>query len=186
MDIQSLLGILFAAGTLQLAVATATPIALGAYAGLFSERSGVVNIGIEGMMLTAAMAAAFASAYTGTVFWGIIAALLAGGLMAALHAVLSIRFKMNQIISGTVINFLAWGIDRPLVPGLPGSAQLARLGGYSAEDRYPTAFQATLRRPDSLPTGTYRPGDVGPDSDHPLRYLLYTLGIANEVDWRTS
>jgi general nucleoside transport system permease protein len=127
MDIQSLLGILFAAGTLQLAVATATPIALGAYAGLFSERSGVVNIGIEGMMLTAAMAAAFASAYTGTVFWGIIAALLAGGLMAALHAVLSIRFKMNQIISGTVINFLAWGLTGHLYqvylvpPNWPGS-----------------------------------------------------------------
>lgn len=127
MDIQSLLGILFAAGTLQLAVATATPIALGAYAGLFSERSGVVNIGIEGMMLTAAMAAAFASAYTGTLFWGLVAALISGALMAGLHAVLSIRFKMNQIISGTVINFLAWGLTGHLYqvylvpPNWPGS-----------------------------------------------------------------
>ena len=110
MELDTLIGVLFAAGTLQLAVATATPIALGAYAGLFSERSGVVNIGIEGMMLTAAMSAAFASADTGTIFWGVIAALLSGALMAALHAVLSIRFKMNQIISGTVINFMAWGL----------------------------------------------------------------------------
>jgi simple sugar transport system permease protein len=127
---QDLIGLLFAAGTLQLAVATATPIALGAYAGLFSERSGVVNIGIEGMMLTAAMAASFASAYTGSLYWGILAALISGALMAALHAVLSIRFKMNQIISGFVINFLAWGITGHLYqvylvpPNWPGSAGL--------------------------------------------------------------
>jgi simple sugar transport system permease protein len=127
MDIGNLIGVLFAAGTLQLAVATATPIALGAYAGLFSERSGVVNIGIEGMMLTAAMSAAFASAYTGSVYWGVVAALISGGLMAALHAVLSIRFKMDQIISGTVINFMAWGLTGHLYqvylvpPNWPGS-----------------------------------------------------------------
>jgi simple sugar transport system permease protein len=127
MELGDLIIVLFGAGTLQLAVATATPIALGAYAGLFSERSGVVNIGIEGMMLTAAMSAAFASAYTGTIYWGVIAALLSGALMAALHAVLSIRFKMNQIISGTVINFLAWGLTGHLYqvylvpPNWPGS-----------------------------------------------------------------
>lgn len=58
------------AGLLQLTVATATPIALGAYAGLFSERAGVVNIAIEGMMLMAAMVGAFVSGYTGSLFWG--------------------------------------------------------------------------------------------------------------------
>ncbi|MFN2190469.1 MAG: ABC transporter permease [Candidatus Promineifilaceae bacterium] len=126
-DLGSILAVVFAAGTLNLAVATATPIALGAFAGLFSERSGVVNIAIEGMMLTAAMSAAFASAYTGSLYWGLIAALLSGALMAALHAVLSIRFKMNQIISGTVINFLAWGLTGHLYqtylvpPHWPGS-----------------------------------------------------------------
>ena len=88
--------LLFAAGTLQLAIAAATPIALGAFGGLFSERSGVVNIAIEGMMLTAAMSASFVSAYTGSLYWGILAALLSGALMAGLHAVLSIRFSMNQ------------------------------------------------------------------------------------------
>jgi simple sugar transport system permease protein len=121
------LQVLFAAGTLQLAVATATPIALGAFGGLFSERSGVVNIAIEGMMLTAAMSASFASAYTGSLYWGILAALISGALMAALHAVLSIRFQMNQIISGTVINFLAAGLTGHLYqtylvpPHWPGS-----------------------------------------------------------------
>ncbi len=121
------LSIIFAAGTFQLAVATATPIALGSFVGLFSERSGVVNIAIEGMMLTAAMSASFASAYTGSLYWGILAALLSGALMAALHAVLSIRFSMNQIISGTVINFLAAGLTGHLYqtylvpPHWPGS-----------------------------------------------------------------
>ncbi len=72
------IALLFAAGTLQLAVATATPIALGAFGGLFSERSGVVNIAIEGMMLTSAMSASFVSAYTGSLYLGILAALISG------------------------------------------------------------------------------------------------------------
>lgn len=78
-------------------------------------------------MLTAAMSASFASAYTGSLYWGILAALLSGALMAALHAVLSIRFSMNQIISGTVINFLAAGLTGHLYqtylvpPHWPGS-----------------------------------------------------------------
>ncbi len=120
--------LLFAAGTLQLAVATATPIALGAFGGLFSERSGVVNIAIEGMMLTSAMTASFVSAYTGSLYLGILSALISGALMAAFHAVLSIRFKMNQIISGTVINFLALGLTGHLYqsylvpPQWPGTA----------------------------------------------------------------
>ncbi|MEZ4511103.1 MAG: ABC transporter permease [Chloroflexota bacterium] len=116
------------AGLLQLTVATATPIALGAYAGLFSERAGVVNIAIEGMMLMAAMVGAFVSGYTGSLFWGVIGGLLSGGLMAALHAVVSIRFKTDQIISGTVINFMAAGLTGHIYqiylvpPRWPGSA----------------------------------------------------------------
>ncbi|MFQ5420517.1 MAG: ABC transporter permease [Anaerolineae bacterium] len=116
------------AGILQLSLATATPIALGAYAGLFSERSGVVNIAIEGMMLMAAMMGSFVSGYTGSLFWGIVAGLASGGLMAALHAVVSIRFKTDQIISGTVINILAAGLTGHIYqvflvpPRWPGSA----------------------------------------------------------------
>lgn len=116
------------AGILQLALATATPIALGSYAGLFSERSGVVNIAIEGMMLTAAMMGSFVSGYTGSLFWGVIAGIGSGGLMAALHAVVSIRFKTDQIISGTVINILAAGFTGHIYqiflvpPRWPGSA----------------------------------------------------------------
>jgi len=116
------------ASTLNLALATATPIALGAYGGLFSERAGVVNIAIEGMMLTSAMMASLVSGYTGSLFLGILAGMGSSGLMAALHAVVSIKFKTDQIISGTVINILAAGLTGHmyqvfLVPPLwPGSA----------------------------------------------------------------
>jgi general nucleoside transport system permease protein len=128
MDFITILGIVFSAGTLNLALATATPIALGSFGGLFSERAGVVNIAIEGMMLMSAMTASFASAYTGSLFIGVVAGLLTGALMAAIHAVVSIRFRTDQIISGTVINFLAAGFTGHIYqvylvpPRWPGSA----------------------------------------------------------------
>lgn len=98
-------------------VRLATPIVIGAMAGIWCERSGVVNIAIEGMMLTGACFGFLA--YTlvagnvdgqGGLYIGIGVAILGGGLMALLHAVLSITFKTDQIISGTVINILALGL----------------------------------------------------------------------------
>lgn len=92
-----------------------TPIALGAMAGLWCERSGVVNIGIEGMMLGAAGVGFTVYAVLGDAqepFWlwiGILAAVLTGGLIAALHALVSVSFRVDQIISGVVINLLALG-----------------------------------------------------------------------------
>ncbi len=92
-----------------------TPIALGALAGLWSERSGVVNIGIEGMMLAAAGGGFVTYAVLGDGsggFWlyaSVVVAVVVGGLMAALHAVLCVTFRTDQIISGVVINLLALG-----------------------------------------------------------------------------
>ena len=92
-----------------------TPIALGALAGLWCERSGVVNIGIEGMMLAAAGGGFVTYAVLGGAaggFWlwaSVLVAVLVGGLMALLHAVLCITFRTDQIISGVVINLLALG-----------------------------------------------------------------------------
>ena len=88
----------------------ATPIALGALAGILCERAGVVNIGIEGMMLVGAGIGFTASLYLQNSTAGLVVAILAGMAMAALHAVLSISFQVDQIISGTVINILAVGI----------------------------------------------------------------------------
>ncbi|HEV7809249.1 MAG TPA: ABC transporter permease, partial [Candidatus Limnocylindrales bacterium] len=109
------------AQTLQLA----TPIALGALCGVMNERSGVVNIGIEGMMLTAAFvgfmaamlvdqampgAAAGFFGFTPALVVGVLAAIAAGMLVSLLHAWLSISVRADQIISGTVINITALGL----------------------------------------------------------------------------
>ncbi|MBA2450097.1 MAG: ABC transporter permease [Chloroflexi bacterium] len=95
---------------LAVAVTKATPLTLGALSGVFSERSGVVNIAIEGIMLSAAFFGFIAAAQTGSLAVGLAAALVTGALMALLHAVLSVRFRVDQIISGTVINILAVGL----------------------------------------------------------------------------
>jgi general nucleoside transport system permease protein len=100
----SLIGILSA--TLQLA----TPILLGALSGVLCERSAVINIAIEGMMLGSAFAAVFFANVTGNIMVGLFAGLAVGALLAAWHAVMSIQFKMDQIISGTVINIFATGL----------------------------------------------------------------------------
>jgi general nucleoside transport system permease protein len=94
----------------------ATPIALGALAGLWCERSGVVNIGIEGMMLAAAGGGFVAYAVLGGaqggpwLYGSVVLAVAIGGLMAALHAVLCVTFRTDQIISGVVLNLLALGL----------------------------------------------------------------------------
>ena len=96
-------------GILETAVQRATPIALAALSGLLCERSGIVNIAIEGMMLAAACCAAVAGSVAGSLWIGLLASILISGLLGALLAVLSIRYKVNQVISGTAINILAIG-----------------------------------------------------------------------------
>ncbi|MBC8161176.1 MAG: ABC transporter permease [Roseiflexaceae bacterium] len=90
-------------------VRLATPIALGAMAGILCERSGIVNIAIEGLMLTGACVGFIIALLAGNPWVGILGAMAAGGAIVMLHALLSIRFKTDQIISGTVINILAVG-----------------------------------------------------------------------------
>lgn len=97
-------------GILTASLALATPILLGALSGILCERAGVVNIAIEGMMLTAAFTSVIVANATGSIWLGLVAALLSGAVLAAWHAVLSIHFKVNQIISGTVINIFATGL----------------------------------------------------------------------------
>ncbi|NLE75122.1 MAG: ABC transporter permease [Chloroflexi bacterium] len=97
-------------GMIKDSVRLATPIVLGALAGVMCERCGVINIAIEGMMLTAACLGYTVSLFTQSVWLGLAFAVISGGLMAGLHAVLSIRFRVDQIVSGTAINILAVGI----------------------------------------------------------------------------
>jgi simple sugar transport system permease protein len=98
------------AGLLSTTLSKAVPLTLGALAGILCERSGVTNIAIEGMMLMSAMTSTLVASLTNSLWIGLLAAILTGALMALLHAVLSIRYKTNQIISGTVINILATGL----------------------------------------------------------------------------
>jgi ABC-type uncharacterized transport system permease subunit len=97
-------------GMLVSSLVRATPIALAALSGIYSERSGVVNIGIEGMMLFGAFTSVVFASITKNMFVGVMAGILAGMLLGALHGVLSIKYKVNQIISGTGIIILSLGV----------------------------------------------------------------------------
>src|SRR6266566_3404957 len=128
--------------TWQTALQFGALLLLPALGGVISERSGVVNIAMEGMMLTGAFAAVMITLLfhnlgvndTLCVILGVLAAILAGGAMALIHAVVSINFKANQIVSGVAINIFALGLTSYLVyvltpagqgvPSLPASLLL--------------------------------------------------------------
>jgi simple sugar transport system permease protein len=97
-------------GLLNSTLSKAVPITLGALSGVLCERAGVVNIAIEGMMLMSAMIAALVGSLAHSVWVGLLSGIAVGALMALIHGVLSIKYKTNQIISGTVINILATGL----------------------------------------------------------------------------
>ncbi len=97
-------------GMLTSAVLLAVPITMGAFSGILSERAGVINIAIEGMMLMASMVGAVIGSITNSAWIGLLAAVLSGLLLSLIHGVLSIKYKINQIISGTVINIFSAGL----------------------------------------------------------------------------
>ncbi|QGU96040.1 ABC transporter permease [Clostridium bovifaecis] len=93
----------------------AAPLIFAALGGVFSEKSGVVNIGLEGMMIMGAFFAVLGSYKTGSPVLGIILAIVAGGAIAAIHAFLSINLRADQIISGTAINLFATALASFLI-----------------------------------------------------------------------
>ena len=99
----------------------ATPLVFAALGGIFSERVGVVNIALEGMMLTGAFTGVLASYYTSNAWLGVLAAVMAGGLLGLVQAILTVKFAGNQIVAGTGINILAVGITAYLSQVIWGS-----------------------------------------------------------------
>ncbi|MGB3553681.1 MAG: ABC transporter permease [Jannaschia sp.] len=95
---------------LDSALRLATPLLLACLAGLFSERAGIFDIGLEGKMLASAFLSAAVAAWTGDVWLGLLAGIGASLALAAIHGVASITFRGNQLISGVAINFLAAGL----------------------------------------------------------------------------
>ena len=96
-------------GLFAAAIRLATPIIYAGLGGMFSERVGIVNIGLEGTMLTSAFAGVVASHYTGNPWIGVLVSVLTGGLVSLILAVLTIKYAGDQIVSGTGINILALG-----------------------------------------------------------------------------
>ena len=104
---------LTSSSTLSAALLLAVPIGLAALGGLWSERAGVVNIGLEGMMILGTWGAAWGS-YYGGVWSGLLAALAFGALGGLLHAVATVTFNVNHIVSGVAINLLGLGVTKYL------------------------------------------------------------------------
>ena len=106
------------------AIRLATPIALAAVGASICERSGIVNIAMEGLMLVGAFGGVIGALLTGSLWIGLAAALLASSLFASLHAFASINLRSDQVVSGTAINILAIGVTGFLVEmifGRPGN-----------------------------------------------------------------
>lgn len=96
-------------GMLGSSLVRATPIALAALCGVMCERSGVVNIGIEGMMLMSAQSAVIVASVTRNLYLGLAAAILTGAIISAIHAAMAVTFKVDQTVSGTAIIIFATG-----------------------------------------------------------------------------
>jgi simple sugar transport system permease protein len=99
-------------------VAAGTVLLFAAVGEIFSERAGVLNLGVEGMMLMGAVAGFSTSVATGNAWLGLVVAMVVGGLVALLHAVVTITLRADQVVSGLALTFLGTGLARVLGEGL--------------------------------------------------------------------
>jgi ABC-type uncharacterized transport system permease subunit len=114
----------------------ATPLLFGALGGIMSERSGVINVGLEGMMLMGAFFGIYGADATGSWFLGMLVGIAAGGVLGFVHAVFSIALRADQVVSGVAVNFLAAGIT--------GYVFIAHYGDQGTPGEVPSAPTVTL------------------------------------------
>jgi len=152
-----------------------TPLILAALGGLYSERSGVINIGLEGMMLAGAFTAAAVTVFTHSSLIGVLAAVAAGLLVAALHAVATINFRADQVVSGTAINILFLG-----VPALLSGALFESTGATRQLTKDEVLPDVMIFNPDSSPML------ASVFNQKPIVYLAFlVVGISVYVLYRT-
>jgi general nucleoside transport system permease protein len=135
----------------------ATPLTYAALGGIFSERSGVVNIGLEGMMLMGAFWGIWGADKTGSWFWGVAIGAASGGLLALVHAFFAISLRADQIVGGVAVNFLALGIT-----------------GY---------FFVQLYHGNNIPTGVAQVPDLHLTSASSTSFFGNSFGNLNYMIW---
>jgi simple sugar transport system permease protein len=119
------LGLIAASG-----IASGTVLLFAAVGEIFAERSGILNLGVEGMMLMGAVAGFSTTLATGNPWIGLVAAMAVGGLLALLHAVVTITLRAEQVVSGLALTFLGTGLARVLGEGLTNT-NAARLPAFT-------------------------------------------------------
>jgi ABC-type uncharacterized transport system permease subunit len=147
----------FTASLIASMLVFATPLTFAALGGMFSERSGVVNIGLEGMMLMGAFWGIWGADKTGSWVWGVAIAMASGGLLALVHAFFAIHLRADQIVGGTAVNFLALGIT-----------------GY---------FFVQLYHGENVPTGVSQIPDVNLAKQSNHSFLAESIGHLNLMIW---
>ncbi|MBO0859806.1 MAG: ABC transporter permease [Chloracidobacterium sp.] len=153
-----------------------TPLILAALGGLYSERSGVINIALEGLMLAGAFTAAVATAFTHNPWLGVLAAVAAGSLVAGLHALATISYRADQVVSGAAINILFLG-----APALLSGALFESTGATPQLPRDQTLPDIPIFDPQTFPAL------ASIFNQKPLVYLAFILvAVTARVIYRTS
>ena len=116
---------------LQAGVATGTVLLFATLGEILAERSGVMNLGVEGMMLVGAMTGFSVSLATRNPWLGVLAAMLAAGVVSQVHAFITITLQADQVVSGLALNFMATGISLVLGEGLSKAGAMAIMPSYN-------------------------------------------------------
>jgi ABC-type uncharacterized transport system permease subunit len=116
---------------LQAGVASGTVLLFATLGEIFAERSGVLNLGVEGMMLIGAMSAISTALATGNPWLGVIVAMIAAGLLSQVHALITIRFQADQVVSGLALTFLGTGLSLVFGEGLSKAGAISLLPSFS-------------------------------------------------------